>query len=126
MKQRKKFLIKSTAFDRKGNVLSVAFNDYTKSNPYQKELSLKAGLSEYRTALHSEVACLMRAKRNHPSRKVHTLLIERYDSEGKPRLAKPCASCELAISDSKVQIVLYTSENGIQTLNQKGQHEYRD
>jgi len=117
MKQRKKFLLKSTAFDKKGAVLAVAYNDYKKSSPRQKELSLRAGLSEHRTAVHAEVLCLVRASRNHPSKRVHTLLIERYDAEGKPRLAKPCASCELAIKDSKVQIVMYTSENGIQTLN---------
>jgi len=116
MKQRKKFLLKATAFDKKGAVLAVAYNDYTKSSPRQKELSLRAGLSEHRTAVHAEVLCLIRASRNHPSKRVHTLLIERYDSEGKPRLAKPCASCQIAIKDSKVQIVMYTSENGIQTL----------
>ena len=116
MKQRKKFLLKATAFDKKGVVLAVAFNDYTKRSPRQKALSLRAGLSEHRTAVHAEVLCLIRASRNHPSKRVHTLLIERYDSEGKPRLAKPCASCELAIRDSKVRIVMYTSDNGIQTL----------
>ena len=116
MKQRKKFLLKSTAFDKKGAVLAVAFNDYLKSSPIQKALSIRAGLSEHRTAVHSEVLCLVRASRNHPSKRVHTLLIERYDAEGKPRLAAPCASCQLAIKDSKVQIVMYTSENGIQTL----------
>lgn len=118
MSTRKKYIIKATAFDKKGVVLAVGFNDYFKSSPYQKSLSLRAGLSEMRTAVHAEVLCLIRASRNHPSKRVHTLLIERYDSEGKPRLAKPCASCELAIRDSKVQIVLYTSESGIQTLNQ--------
>lgn len=126
MSERKKFLIKATAFCKKGAVLAVAFNDYFKSSPYQKELSLRAGLSEMRTAVHAEVLCLVRAKRLHPNKRVHTLLIERYDSEGKPRLAKPCPSCELAIKDSKVQIVLYTSESGIQTLNQKGQHEHQN
>ena len=118
MSERKKFVIKATAFDKKGVVLAVAFNNYFKSSPYQKSLSLRAGLSEMRTQVHAEVLCLVRAKRLHPNKRVHTLLIERYDSEGKPRLAKPCASCELAIRDSKVQIVLYTSESGIQTLKQ--------
>ena len=120
MSTRKKYIIKATALDKKGVLLSVAFNDYFKSNPVQKALSLRAGLSEHRTAVHAEVLCLVRAKRLHPNKRVHTLLIERYDSDGKPKLAKPCASCELAIRDSRVQIVLYTSEYGIQTLNQKG------
>ena len=119
MSTRKKFVIKATALDKKGVVLAVGFNDYYKSSPVQKALSLRAGLSEYRTSVHAEVLCLVRAKRLHPSKRVHTLLIERYDSEGKPRLAKPCASCELAIRDSGVQIVLYTSETGIQTLRPK-------
>ena len=119
MSTRKKFIIKATALDKKGVVLASALNDYFKSSPYQKSLSLRAGLSEMRTSVHAEVLCLVRAKRLHPSKRVHTLLIERYDSEGKPRLAKPCASCELAIRDSEVQVVLYTSESGIQTLNKE-------
>lgn len=119
MSTRKKFIIKATALDKRGAVLAVGFNDYFKSSPYQKSLSLRAGLSEMRTSVHAEVLCLVRAKCKHPSKRVHTLLIERYDSEGKPRLAKPCASCELAIRDSGVQIVLYTSESGIQTLNKE-------
>ena len=119
MSTRKKFIIKATALDKKGVVLASALNDYFKSSPYQKSLSLRAGLSEMRTSVHAEVLCLVRAKRLHPNKRVHTLLIERYDSEGKPRLAKPCASCELAIRDSEVQVVLYTSENGIQTLNKE-------
>ena len=118
MSNRKKYIIKATAFDKKGVVLAVGFNNYFKSSPVQKALSIRAGLSEMRTQVHAEVLCLVRAKRLHPNKRVHTLLIERYDSEGKPRLAKPCASCELAIRDSKVQIVLYTSESGIQTLKQ--------
>lgn len=120
MSTRKKYIIKATAFDKKGVVLAVGFNNYFKSSPVQKALSIRAGLSEMRTSVHAEVLCLVRAKRLHPNKRVHTLLIERYDSEGKPRLAKPCASCELAIRDSRVQIVLYTSESGIQTLKQKG------
>lgn len=110
-KPRKKFSLCSTAYDKRGNILSVGINDYRKSNPWQKALSLQAGMSEHRIHLHSEVACLLKAK----GKKVHTLLVERYDTEGNPRLAFPCPSCQLAIKQAGVKKVLFTTEEEIKS-----------
>jgi Cytidine and deoxycytidylate deaminase zinc-binding region len=112
MSMRKKFLIKSTALDKKGNKLAVSFNDYTKSNPWQKALSLKVGLSEHRICLHSEVSCLLKCKAMNKS--VHTLIIERYDSVGNPKIAFPCLSCQEAIKLMKVKMVQFTTDDGFQ------------
>lgn len=109
---RKKFLIKSTALDKKGNKLASSFNDYEKSNPWQKYLSVKVGLSEHRICLHSEVSCLLKCKASNKS--VHTLIVERYDYLNKPKLAFPCLSCQEAIKLMKVKTVLFTTENGFQ------------
>ena len=43
MSERKKFVIKATAFDKKGVVLAVAFNNYFKSSPVQKSPKYTCG-----------------------------------------------------------------------------------
>jgi len=104
----RKVNILSTAYDKKGNVISRGGNSYSKSNTWQKELSIKAGMSEERIYLHSEVDCLLKAK----GKKIHTLKIERYGSQGEPRIAFPCPSCQLAIKLSGVKKVIFSTEEG--------------
>lgn len=105
---RKKYEIKATTFDKKGKIIATTFNNYSKSNTWQKRLSLESGLSEHRIFLHSEVACILKSK----SKKVHTILIERYDSLGKPKVAFPCLSCQLAIKLTGIKKVIFTTEEG--------------
>ena len=107
---RKKYHIVSTAYDKGGNVISRGYNQYTKSNTWQKELSLLAGLSEERIFLHSEVSCLIRAR--NLGKKVHTLKIERYGVDNSPKIAFPCKSCQIAIKLSGVKKVIFTTDEG--------------
>lgn len=105
---RKKYEIKTTSFDKKGRVIATAFNDYFKSNPWQKTLSVKSGLSEHRICLHSEVSCILKSR----TKTIHTILIERYDVHGNPKVAFPCPSCQLAIKLTKIKKVIFTTEEG--------------
>jgi hypothetical protein len=45
-------------------------------------------------------------------KKVHTLRVERFDSQGNPKIAFPCASCQLAVKLAGVKKVVFTSEDG--------------
>lgn len=107
---RKKYVIISTAYDKKGSVISVGKNQYNKSNTWQKELSVACGLNEDRIYIHSEVDALIKAR--NLRKQVHTMKIERFDYEGKPKLAFPCISCQLALKLSGVKKVIFTSEDG--------------
>jgi deoxycytidylate deaminase len=112
-KIRRKYELVATAFDSKGRVLSTKFNDYTKSSPWQKMYAVMAGLSECKIYLHAEVSALL-ATRNHTGdSKVHSLLIQRFDSLGNPKLAKPCLGCMCAIRAFNVKILRYTTDIGI-------------
>lgn len=93
----------TTAFDKKGRVVCTGQNEYTKSHPWQKHLSIKAGMSEERVFYHSEVKALLTAK--NLKKKVHTLKVERYDCNGNPRLAMPCPSCMIAIHLTGVNVL---------------------
>ena len=105
---RRKYEIKSTTFDKKGNTIATTFNNYVKSNTWQKKLSVDSGMSEHRIFLHSEVACILKSK----SKKIHTILIERYDVSGNPKIALPCPSCQLAIKLTGIKRVIFTTNEG--------------
>ena len=107
---KKKHKIITTAYDNKGVKICTTVNDYNKSHPWQKKLSLSVGLSEERAFLHSEIRCLL--KSSSLRRKVHTLKVERYDSEGNTKLAFPCASCQQGIKLAGVNRVVFTTEDG--------------
>jgi deoxycytidylate deaminase len=81
---------------KRGQVVSVGINNYSRSHPRQKALSEKAGLSEERCYIHAELAALQKDKRQ----KGYKLTVARIDSKGNPQLAMPCVSCMLAIKEA--------------------------
>ena len=115
MSVRTKFELICSSFDKRGNLIATKSNLYTKSHRWQKELSIKAGMSDLRIYLHAEIACLL-ASRN---RKVHSLLVQRFNKDGTPANACPCLSCKLAIIETEVKYVRYTTACGIVQVETK-------
>lgn len=109
--KKKRYNIKATAYNEKGMKLSSAVNNYSKTHPLQKYFSEKAGESEHKSCLHAELGALLKAR----GKSIYKLFVERYFDDGSPALAKPCKSCQEAIKAFGVQIVEYTSEEGIQS-----------
>lgn len=99
----KKYVIKATTYDKKGRKIAIAFNDYHRTHPLQKECADKAGYP-FKDRLHAEVAVLIKSRGS----TVYRIRVERYDSDGNPKLAKPCPVCEVAIALSKIGVVEYT------------------
>lgn len=98
----KRFNITAFAYDKKGNLLSVGLNSYTKTHPLQAKYAKRSGRPAA-VFLHAEVAALVKARG-----KVHKLVIMRHTKDGKAALAKPCKSCQLAINDFNVREVFHT------------------
>ena len=73
-----KYLVKATIKDRKGRVLSEAYNSYVKTHP------LKVGVP------------------------YSIFVERRTMKTGRVGLAKPCAICQLAIQEVGIKIVEYT------------------
>lgn len=92
------------AYDKRGRILAVGVNSYTKSHTLQAKLAKKAGNPD-RIYLHAEIACLTKVQ-DHS--KVHTLAVFRYDSRGRPKNARPCEICQHAIDLFGVPNVKYT------------------
>jgi len=102
---RKRFLIRAKITDRKGNVLSIAENSYSKTHPIQARFANDVGLY-HRIFLHAEIAALIKLEKGS---KPHKIQIERFHKDGKPANAKPCAVCDAAIRHWGIKYVEYTT-----------------
>jgi deoxycytidylate deaminase len=95
-KRQKKHNITCIIRDKRGRVLSVGKNSYTKTHPYQAACAAKTGNPD-KIYLHAEIDALVslsfQQKDNIAS--VHVI---RRDARGNPVNAKPCDSCMLAFS----------------------------
>lgn len=103
-KSRKQYRLVATIYDKKGKKLSQGENSYCKTHPYQIRLAKRVGRPDA-VFLHAEIQALVRLK---DKSKAHKIVIERFDSRGNPRLAKPCEICSLAIEESGIEIVEHT------------------
>jgi deoxycytidylate deaminase len=88
-----KFAVFATCYDKRGRLISSGMNDYKKSHPLMKQLSMQMLGHPERMYLHAEVQALLRAG----DRKVWRMQVLRFDSKGNPALAKPCEICRKAI-----------------------------
>ena len=104
MQKRGEFNLKATLYDKRGRILSVGTNSYSKSHPLQGKFAVEAGKPDA-IFLHAEIDALRKCKDWSTIRKIK---IERYDTKGHPRLAKPCKVCEHAIKSIGIPEVEYT------------------
>lgn len=93
--------------DKKGKVISSGYNKPTKSHPFQDTYATKAGRPE-KIYLHAEIDALVKC-RIEP----HTIYIGRELKFGGYGMSKPCPICELAIRESGIIKIVYTTEEGI-------------
>lgn len=101
----KRYKLFATCYDKRGRILSYGENSYSKSHPMMKYLAERVGVSEAKIYLHAEVQALLRAG----DKQVHKLLVQRFDEQGKPALAKPCKICQEALKMHGCSILEYTT-----------------
>ena len=95
--------LRAVITDKKGRVLSVAENSYTKTHPYQKKLAERSP-NPHRIYLHAEIAALVKCHQGKP----YKISITRTNAQGELVLAKPCDICQLAIKEAGIKIVEYS------------------
>jgi len=100
----KKHHILARCYDKKGKLLSLGLNSYTKSHPLMKYFAAKVGHSEHKIYLHAEIDAILRAR----NKSIYRIVVERFNSKGLPVLAKPCPVCEEAIRAFGVKLVEHT------------------
>lgn len=101
----------AAAYDKKGNLLSVGYNSYTKSHPKQAAVAKRAGLplKEY---LHAEVASLIRCKET-----PYSLYVCRIDAKGSITNASPCPVCQLAMKEAGVKYYVSSYDEETSLIN---------
>jgi deoxycytidylate deaminase len=90
--------------DKKGNVLAIGKNSYTKTHPYQAKCAKEVGLPE-KIYLHAEIDAILKC---HDLSKAHSIHIFRQGKSGKWLLAKPCPACQTAINKTPIKRVYHT------------------
>lgn len=98
----KRFELVALAYNKRGKLLAVGHNSYVKTHPLQAKYGRLSGKPKA-IYLHAELHALIKAKEQ-----VHKLVILRYNKNGLPATAKPCAGCQLAIKDYGVKNVEHT------------------
>jgi tRNA(Arg) A34 adenosine deaminase TadA len=93
--------------DKRGKILSVGVNNYTKSHPLQASYAKKVGRDEA-CFLHAEVASLVGLGYNDKP-KAYKISIARVMKNGRTALAKPCRICQEALKDFNIRVIEFTN-----------------
>ena len=101
---KKRFSVKATVYDKRGRVLTVGENSYSKTHPLQAKYAVQVGLDD-KVFLHAEIAALSKLKSHH---KPYKIVVERYLSDGSTALAKPCPVCDAAIRAHGITLTEWT------------------
>ena len=104
----KEQIMTAIIYDKRGNILSVGHNSYTKSHPLMKLYSSKVQASEHKIVLHAEIDALIKAKRRGTP---HSIFISRIGAKGDAKLAKPCKICMNALISAGIKKISYTVQS---------------
>jgi tRNA(Arg) A34 adenosine deaminase TadA len=81
-------------YNKKGKILSIGKNSYSKTHPLQAHHAKKQGMPE-RIFLHAEIAAIVKCP---DLTKAYRMQVIRTNKEGRLMYAKPCAVCMSAIN----------------------------
>ena len=91
--------------DKRGRVVSVGRNAYTKTHPLQAKCAEAVG-EPHRIYLHAEIDALVKLK---DWSKAYKLIVTRFTKDGKPANAMPCKACQHALKLANITHVEYTT-----------------
>lgn len=98
-------ILTAYAYDKKGNLLSKATNNYKKTHPLQKYFAEKVGHNA-KIYLHAEIAAIIKAG----DKPIYKLVITRFNPNTHKALnAAPCPICQEAIKAFGIPHVSYTT-----------------
>lgn len=109
MKEKKRYTLVATCFDRKGRILGTGTNNYHKSHPLMQHFAVKAGESDEKIYLHAELSAVLQSGR----KEIDSILVQRFHSNGDMANAMPCPTCQQMLKSFGVRLVRYTHEEGI-------------
>lgn len=99
-----KYAITALVYNKRGRLIAIGKNSYVKTHPLQAKAANLAG-EGHKIYLHAEIDALTKLK---DWRQIGKMVVTRYTHDGKPALAKPCATCMKALAWANVTNVEYT------------------
>lgn len=105
-----KHKVACACYDKRGRLLSTAWNMPQKSHPIQARYAQLAGM-EKRINLHAEILALIRARDD-----VHTIQVIRTSRAGMPKASFPCKICMGYILDTNVKEIIFHNQSGNQII----------
>lgn len=97
--------IKAFIYDRKGRVISIGQNSYTKSHPIQAKFAKHVGLDK-KIYLHAEIDAIVKCP---DLSKAHRIFVIRTNKKGQNLLSKPCPICMSAIGSTNIKVIEWSS-----------------
>lgn len=83
-----------------------------KTHPLMQHFARLAGEHEAKTSIHAELQAMLRSK----GKEVHSILVQRFDAFGNPKMARPCRTCQKMLETFEVKVVRYTTEEGVKGI----------
>lgn len=96
-----------------GNYIVSAASNKNRSHPRQASFNERSNRVAPRHCIHAEVHALVRSGSYDLSGT--ELYVGRFDRNGRLGDCKPCVACQLAIKDSGIRLVYYTTTKGIES-----------
>jgi len=90
--------------DRRGNVLSIGTNSYSKSSPLQKMYADRVG-EVHKIFNHAEIDCIKKLPYHC---KPENIFVARISKSGKSLPAFPCRICQEALKDLGIKGIITT------------------
>jgi len=90
----------------RGKVILTATNLENKSHPIQAKFANRVGLGE-KIFLHAEISALIKCREE-----CDTIVVARVNPQEKLRMAKPCPICSLALEESGIKKIYYSTDRG--------------
>lgn len=100
----KRHQLTAIIYNKRGRVLSIGKNNYFKTHPVQKMHATKVGCPE-KEYLHAEIAAIVSCT---DLSKAYKISVLRFNNDGSPAIAKPCAVCMSAINAAGIKMVDHT------------------
>ena len=100
----KRFTVTAIIYSKKGRVLSIGKNSYTKTHTYQAKIAESVG-EPFKIFLHAEIHAITRLK---DINKAYRISVFRYNADGNPVNAKPCQICAHALKQTPIKRIEHT------------------
>lgn len=102
-KRRQKQAVTAYVYDKRGRLVSLGVNSYTRTHPLQAAYGRRTGRPNA-VFLHAELDALLKSR----GRDAHRIVVVRINKQGEPCLAAPCPACALAIAEWGVTEIEHT------------------